>query len=189
MRAELPFGALAISLQLPTMERLSVRPMQPAATPTLANHPPEGAPTREIIAIVDDDPGLSQALGAWLEFHGWRATHHISGESLLQHTHLQDDTVLVEVGVTAPVRFRLLGAVIDLNLPGISGIDTARKLRHMSPALPIVLVTALGPDERQHYGALPARVQCVQKPFSLDALEAALQPLIDTRQNPTITPC
>ena len=39
---------------------------------------------RGIVAIVDDDPQISQALGLWLDLQGLRAVHYISGESLLQ---------------------------------------------------------------------------------------------------------
>lgn len=145
--------------------------------------PSNSRPTCEIMAIVDDDPGLSLALGAWLEFNGWRATHHISGESLMQIVKLQDSTVQVEVGITDPIRFRLMGAVIDLNLPGISGVETARLLRQLDPDLPIVIVTAIAQHEWQHYDPLPEGVQFVQKPFTLDALESALHPLTSKLKN------
>lgn len=139
--------------------------------------PSNSRPASEIMAIVDDDPGLSLALGAWLELNGWRATHHISGESLMQIIHVQDGIVQVEVGVTDPIRFRLMGAVIDLNLPGISGVQTACALRQLDSQLPIVIVTAVAEHEWVHYGPLPEGVQFVQKPFTLDALESALHPL------------
>jgi DNA-binding response OmpR family regulator len=129
-----------------------------------------------MVAIVDDDPQISRALGAWLDLHTLRASHHISGESLLQAIRTQDGNVAIQIGVSNPVSFALVGAVLDLNLPGINGIELARTLHRMAPALPLVIVTALGHEDRSPYGQLPPGVCCLKKPFELDELEQALFP-------------
>ncbi len=129
-----------------------------------------------MVAIVDDDPQISRALGAWLDLHTLRASHHISGESLLQAIRTQDGNVAIQIGVSNPVSFALVGAVLDLNLPGINGIELARTLHRMAPALPLVIVTALGHEDRSPYGQLPPGVCCLKKPFELDELELALFP-------------
>lgn len=129
-----------------------------------------------MVAIVDDDPQISRALGAWLDLHTLRASHHISGESLLQTIRVQDGNVAIQIGVSNPVSFPLVGAVLDLNLPGINGIELARTLHRMAPTLPLVIVTALGPEDRSPYGQLPPGVCCLKKPFELDELEQALFP-------------
>jgi DNA-binding response OmpR family regulator len=135
---------------------------------------------RGIVAIVDDDAQISRALGMWLALHGLRATHHMTGESLLQclgggcgagPSPLHTDG-------SGPAEFRLLGAVLDLNLPGITGIELACTLRRLSPKLPLAIVTALHDDERVRYGNPPSGIRCLKKPFDLDVLEDALFPLL-----------
>ncbi len=135
-------------------------------------------PPRGIVAIVDDDPQISRALGLWLDLQGLRAVHHISGESLLQSIHQDDGALTLHFGTIKPVVIPLVGAVLDLNLPGITGIELAKALRRQSPALPLVVITALREEERARYGAPPPGVRCLKKPFDLDALEDALFPLL-----------
>lgn len=129
-----------------------------------------------MVAIVDDDPQISRALGAWLDLHALRASHHISGESLLQAIQLKDGKLVIQIGVSNPISFPLVGAVLDLNLPGINGIELARSLHRLMPSLPLVIVTALGAEDRMPYGPLPAGVRCLKKPFELDDLEGELFP-------------
>jgi DNA-binding response OmpR family regulator len=136
------------------------------------------AQIRGIVAIVDDDPQISRALGMWLELHSLRATHHTSAESLLQVIHTEDGVATLHIGVSNPVVFPLVGAVLDLNLPGITGIELATQLRQIIPELPIAIITALRDEDRGRYGNPPPGIHCLKKPFDLDALEDALFPLI-----------
>ena len=133
---------------------------------------------RGIVAIVDDDPQVSRALGLWLDLQGLRAVHHISGESLLQSIHQDNGVLTLRFGVTNPVVMPLVGAVLDLNLPGITGFELAKALRGLSPTLPMAVITALREEERVRYGTLPPGIRCLKKPFDLDVLEDALFPLL-----------
>lgn len=140
-----------------------------------------GAPLsrpRGIVAIVDDDPQISRALGMWLELHDLRATHHISAESLLHVIREEEGKLTLHIGVRDPLVFPLVGAVLDLNLPGATGFDLARSLRELAPELPIAIITALRDEERIRYGQPPPGVCCLKKPFDIDALEDALFPLL-----------
>ena len=134
---------------------------------------------RGIVAIVDDDTQISHALGMWLEQHGLRASHHVNGESLLMSLGERKGRKLpLHTDRNGPAEFRLVGAVLDLNLPGITGIELACTLRRLSPMLPLAIVTALHDDERVRYGSPPSGIRCLKKPFDLDVLEDALFPLL-----------
>jgi DNA-binding response OmpR family regulator len=151
-------------------------------TPTIElEAPPVAVDTsrpRGIVAIVDDDPQISRALGMWLELHGLRATHHISAESLLQSVRQENGRLTLHIGVSNPLVFPLVGAVLDLNLPGATGFELAQSLRQLAPDLPIAIITALREEERLRYGSPPPGIRCLKKPFDLDALEDALFPLL-----------
>ncbi len=131
-----------------------------------------------ILAIVDDDSHISRALGMWVEMYGLRATQHTSGESLLHALRQQDGRLTLHFAPSPALPMALLGAVIDLNLPGISGIELAQALRRLTPDLPMVIITALCEDERARFGPAPPGVQCLKKPFDLGALEDALFPML-----------
>ena len=171
----------------PLVQQLTLFPsMMMTAELEHGSAPAAGMPRPRVtgmVAIVDDDPQISRALGVWLDLHALRASHHIAGESLLQVIRLQDGKPVMQIGVSNPVSFPLVGVVLDLNLPGINGIELARTLRRLAPTLPLVIVTALGNEDRRPYGPLPSGVCCLKKPFELDELEAALfpQPRPETR--------
>jgi DNA-binding response OmpR family regulator len=63
-------------------------------------------------------------------------------------------------------------------LPGATGFELAKSLRHMALELPIAIITALRDEERTRYGNPPPGIRCLKKPFDLDALEDALFPLL-----------
>ena len=94
--------------------------------------------------------------------------------------------VLAEDGVIALEKWRTEGPfdllLTDIVMPnGVSGIDLARELRNIHPALPVVFITGYSPD---HVGAdkidLPGPVpRVVLKPFAtgvlMDAVREALE--------------
>jgi DNA-binding response OmpR family regulator len=129
-----------------------------------------------MVAIIDDDPQIASALSKWIQMRGLRACHHSSAESLLKLIQASQQQLTVHLGFSDDTVFTLVGAVLDLNLPGESGVALAHRLRRLVPDFPLVIVTALRNDERLRYGPPPDGVQCLRKPFDLDALEAALFP-------------
>jgi CheY-like chemotaxis protein len=149
-----------------------------AVHPTYQAKAADRIASRGIVAVVEDDPDISRALGMWLELNGLRATHHISGESLMQAIHQEADGLTLQISGNDPVVFPLIGAVLDLNLPGMTGIELATRLRQLAPGLPLTIITALRDDECSRYGKLPPGMRCLQKPFDLNALEDALFPLL-----------
>ncbi len=129
-----------------------------------------------VIAIIEDDPDLANALGIWFYLHELKAISHPSAESLLQAIRPNRGQLSIFLDDHHRVAHPLLGAVVDLNLPGITGIELARSLRQLKPDFPLVIVTALREEDRLHYGNLPEGVCCLKKPFDMQALEDALFP-------------
>ena len=109
--------------------------------------------SRGVVAVVDDDPEIRQALAAWLGLCGLQGAEHPSAERLLAVLLDQDGQP-------------------ELRAEGVHA--TALRLRGLAPGLPLALATALPEDETARYGAPPAGVRCLRKPVELDALEAAL---------------
>ena len=126
-----------------------------------------------MVALVDDEVQIAQALKALLSFKGMAASVHESAESLLAALTLRDGHLWLSDSDGTTTR---LGAVVlALNLPGMNGADLAAELLRRRPQLPIVMITA-ALDEK-----LLARVRAMQgvtllsKPFTLESLEQALQ--------------
>lgn len=128
----------------------------------------------QTVAIVDDDPHISEALGLWVELQGLHALHFTSAEALLSVMHENKHRLTVPPRPNDATAYALVGAILDLNLPGMSGIGLSHVLHKLAADLPQVIVTALREEERGRYGPLPVGVPCLKKPFDLDAIESAL---------------
>jgi FixJ family two-component response regulator len=137
-----------------------------------------GVTENSVVAIVDDDPDILQALTAWLGMLGYATACHTSAESIKQHIRLRNGMLVLCAADDFASSPSLAGAILDINLPGASGIDLANHLRSMSPHIPLTIITALRDDERIRYGNMPHGVTCLRKPFDLGALEDALFPLM-----------
>jgi DNA-binding response OmpR family regulator len=145
--------------------------------------------TRPVVWVVEDDRGVARALQQWLSIHGTGCrVFHSANEALeaLQAEALTADPSTPVRPCTLPIRAPdgthclLVGAVVDLNLVGQSGLSVLQALRARSDDLPLVLISALALAEQARYGPLPRGVVRLKKPFDLGALEAGLfgpQPL------------
>jgi len=79
--------------------------------------------------------------------------------------------------------------LLDINLPGISGLELLKKLRSKDSSLPVLLVTARDRTEHKIEGLDLGADDYVVKPFDLDELKARIRALgrrSEGRSTPTI---
>ena len=69
-------------------------------------------------------------------------------------------------------------AIIDLGLPGMSGLDLIRQLRNQGATLPILILTARGSWQDKVEGLGAGADDHVVKPFQFEELEARLNVLL-----------
>ena len=131
------------------------------------------AQTQPIIAVVDDDRQITQALGTWLQMLGMAGSFHASAESLCEALVYGVDKLQLHTENDSRTGYELAGAIIDLDLPGLDGIQLIQKLHQWQASLRLVLITAISQEKRRAYGELPPGVVCLEKPFDLDTLEQA----------------
>ena len=126
----------------------------------------------QCIALVDDEVQITQALQMLLSFKNIPTSVHHSAESLLQILQPRNGQLCLQLadGTLA----ELHSVVLDLNLPGMNGIDLVLELRRLKPQLHMVMITAAIEDTLQARGIDLQGVTLLSKPFSLDSLEAAL---------------
>jgi CheY-like chemotaxis protein len=84
------------------------------------------AASKPTILVVDDEPSQRQLLGSFVETLGCRVEQAESGEQAL---------ALIRESVPALV-------LLDVRLPGISGLETLAEIRKLSDRLPVLLITA-----------------------------------------------
>lgn len=126
-----------------------------------------------VVAVVDDDPSVASALGQWLGMLGVPAAVFHEGISLLSAIKFRPDGQGLDIA-SGQVQGAFLGVVIDLNLPHINGFEVARRLLRLAPELRIVVITAANIERMELFGGVPDGVICLDKPFTLEQIEAAL---------------
>jgi len=114
----------------------------------------------EIVLLVEDEAHLREITRRVLVRAGYAVHAAADGDSAL---------ALVACGISPAV------LVTDIELPGISGLDCARRLRERDPALPILYVSGMTADPRDELD----RTRFLAKPYSPEALLRSLRSVLD----------
>src|SRR5207237_5836323 len=119
------------------------------------------------ILIVDDEEVLRDVLDAVLRREGFDVVLASSGEEALSVLDEDDAIDLV---------------LLDIMLPGISGIDTLRSIRMTTPALPVIVITAFssidGAIEAMKHGAF----HYIPKPFKNEEVVLTVNKALEQRR-------
>jgi len=70
-------------------------------------------------------------------------------------------------------------AMLDVSMPGISGISAAEELRRQSPKLPILFMTGFSKEMVMCNGDLRGAFRVISKPFHFEALSEVIGQLLD----------
>ncbi|MFE9258974.1 response regulator transcription factor [Streptomyces sp. NPDC006879] len=133
--------------------------MDELRTPPLL-HRPDGEPVR--VLVVDDEPDVTDVLAAALTGEGWQVRTASDGRTALD---------------TAGV-FRPDAVVLDWMLPDLDGLQILRALRHESPSVCVLFLTARDAVEDRIVGITAGGDDYVTKPYSLEEVLARLRGLL-----------
>jgi FixJ family two-component response regulator len=120
-----------------------------------------------MISIVDDDESVRTATKALLRSAGYEVETFASAELFKESGALRETECLV----------------LDVRMPGMSGLELQRRLNEAKSCVPIVFVTAH--DDRTHrLKAMEAgAVNFFRKPFDADAFVATIQAALRSWRN------
>jgi len=118
-----------------------------------------------LISIVDDDESMREAIQSLLRSVGFRAKTFASGEQFLQSEQIEHTACLI----------------LDVRMPGMSGLELQRRLMATQCRIPIVFVTAHGEEEARSRALQEGAVDFLLKPFSEEALLNAIQVALHAR--------
>ncbi|MGO4622822.1 response regulator transcription factor [Ensifer sp. 2YAB10] len=112
-----------------------------------------------VIHIVDDDKSYRTALARLMEASGFRVVTYSSGEELLAHLPGSDPGCIL----------------LDLQMPGLTGLELQDHLAEKAPLLPVVFLTGRG-DITASVRAMKAGAEdFLEKPASREALLLAVE--------------
>lgn len=118
------------------------------------------------VLIAEDDPMLGAGLKRALERAGYTADWALSGEETVSAATAQDYAVML----------------LDLGLPGLSGLEALRAIRRRRDTTPIIIVTAHDRPEQKVEGLDAGADDYVVKPFDLDELLARIRAQVRSRE-------
>jgi DNA-binding NtrC family response regulator len=126
--------------------------------------------TRQVIAIVDDEPGQRQLLSNALERAGYASVSCATGAE----------------GIAAADACDLM--LLDVRLPDISGLEVLEQVQAARPGLPVILLTAYI-DVRDAVAAIhKGALDYLEKPVDLDELIAAVDDALGEAGRPVTDP-
>lgn len=114
---------------------------------------------KSLIAVVDDDQSVREALENLISSVGFDVKLFASAEDFLDSdTPLQTDC-----------------AILDVRLPGISGLELQRRLTADGQGIPVIIITAQGDDKTQDEAVATGAIAFLNKPVKEQVLLAALE--------------
>lgn len=117
------------------------------------------------LLIVEDDPTVAEVLGRFLRKDGYEVEVAADGPSGLERASSGDHDLVV----------------LDLMLPGLSGLEVCRRLRQKA-ALPVIMLTARGQEADRITGLDLGADDYLAKPFSARELSARIRAVLRRAQ-------
>jgi len=121
------------------------------------------APSRNVVAIIDDDPGMRQALESMLRAFDYRTELYASAEEFIR----------------AAITTEAACLVVDIQLGDISGVDLGRHLAATVFAFPIIFMTGSQEESHRRQAIDLGCVAYLSKPFPAKQLIEAIAKAID----------
>ena len=109
------------------------------------------------ILLVDDEESIHLVYRAELEEEGYKVHSALTGKDALQKSKIVSPDLII----------------LDINMPGINGIEVLRQIKEINPNMPVVLNSAYH-EYKQDIGAW-ASDDYIIKSSDLDELKAAVR--------------
>jgi FixJ family two-component response regulator len=115
---------------------------------------------------VDDDQSVREALENLISSVGFEVKLFASAEDFLDsETSLQTDC-----------------AILDVRLPGISGLELQQRLATYEQSIPVIIITAQGDGQIEDKVVAGGAIAFLRKPFKEDVLLAALESALKRKE-------
>lgn len=116
-----------------------------------------------LISIVDDDESIRDSTSTLLRSVGYAVATFPSSESFLESGFLPETSCLI----------------LDIRMPGMSGLELQRRVNLSGAGVPIIFVTAHDNQRNRELAMEGGASELFQKPFSASAFLAAVQSALE----------
>ena len=122
-------------------------------------------PLISLIGVIDDDEFMRDALSRLLRSAGYKCAAFSSSQEFLDSGPAETDCLL-----------------LDIQMPGLNGLDLQAMLREMDRGIPVIFVTAKADNEARARALRQGAAAFFTKPFNDDALLGAIESAMQNRQ-------
>jgi PAS domain S-box-containing protein len=144
----------------------------PAESLAIAGAVPAKRP-HETVLVVEDEPNLRRLTRQFLEKEGY---------SVLDAA---DGTEAVRICVAFEGTIHLL--LTDVIMPGMNGRELAKRVSEIRPNTKVLYMSGYTENAIGHNGTLDAGITLLQKPFTLQALQAKVREVLDQKLPQEVT--
>jgi FixJ family two-component response regulator len=127
---------------------------------------PTGGALTSLVGVVDDDESGRAALGSLIRSAGYMCAVFPSAEAFL-----------AAGGFAGPHCM-----ILDVHMPGLSGLELQARLRQMKSPIRVIFITAYWNDETRQSALRGGAVAFLHKPFQGEALLDAIRSALDSAQ-------
>jgi DNA-binding NtrC family response regulator len=117
------------------------------------------------ILVIDDEQIVRESLGAWLEEDGHQTRLCANGREALAAVREQEYEL----------------ALVDLKMPGMDGLEVARRLREACPQITVVVMTAFASVDTAVQALKEGAYDYITKPFDPEVLSHLLRRVREQR--------
>jgi FixJ family two-component response regulator len=121
------------------------------------------SPGVPVIAVVDDDESVRESLADFAESVGYEAALFASAEEFLRAVHQRDSLACL---------------ILDVRLPGLSGLELYARLPSSLRSVPTIFITAHANPELNSWARKPHVIAVLYKPFQPQVLLQAVRKAI-----------
>jgi len=125
-----------------------------------------------LILVVDDEMSIRRALHTTLRNLGFRTVEAARGEEALS---------LIGTNTFDAI-------LLDINMPGMNGVDTCRSIRRLSPRIPILMLTVRDSEDDKVEALDAGADDYITKPFQLRELTARIRAAMRWAKAPAAVP-
>jgi len=119
--------------------------------------------TSSVVFVVDDDVSVRESLEGMIRHAGWQPETYSSAQEFLNRTKVSVPSCLV----------------LDVSLPGLSGLDLQKRIVDERSAMPIIFITGYGDVPMTVRAMKAGAMEFLTKPFSDEVLLSAIEQALE----------
>jgi FixJ family two-component response regulator len=121
------------------------------------------ATAKPVVYVVDDDVSVRESLELLIQNEGWQPKTFASAQEFLDCPHALVSNCLL----------------LDISLPGLSGLDLQKRIAIERTAMPIIFITGYGDVAKTVQAMKAGAVEFLTKPFNDEVLLSAVRQALE----------